>query len=1116
MTDPTDNGGTLSDAAARSRALTDFGSTLVVEAGAGTGKTSLLAGRLALLLVSGVQPQSIVAITFTELAASELAERVRTYVTRLLAGDVPLPLESLLPNGLSADQQHSLTAAAAALDGLTTGTIHSFCQTMIRGYAVEADIDPGAQVMDADAANLAFEQVFGQWLTRRLSVDPRPDDPVAILTRADPRQVVALFGELARFRHKHRTARPLTADLSGRPDLELSDAVDSLRRWITNAPAEAASRRLVDQLEQLAGFYGDSFAVEPDFAELWRLAHPPHLDCMRWKASELNTPRLVTAWQRAAGPSDGPRLEAEFMTGFTRVDEGYRRLLGQVSGALVAQMSDELDEVLADYATFKRAAAVLDFEDLLERASALLRNDEGVRQALSARFAHLLVDEFQDTDPTQCDIIFRLAGSEPAARWEDVLQRPGALFLVGDPKQALYGFRGAEVTTYEIAKRAIQRWWPDNVLQVTANFRSTNDILAYVNACFVVPLSAALQPGYVALQTARGSTRHDLDGAVKLTVPMRPDDKVAQAREAEAEAVADACATLIGGLGLRGDNGEVRPVRPGDIALLAPTRTDLWLYERALRSRGVQFASHAGKTFFRRQETQDLIALTRVLADPHDTLAFGALMRGPLVGLTDEALLDIVEVLPAPEDGRPKRFSILTSPEHVADLDVRAFLTTLRQLRRRMRFTTPSQLLAEAVERLNLRAVFTRRDPRHAPAVQANVDVYLERASRYGVRGLRRMAQDLTDSWRKKTPTDDGRIDVDGDAVEIVTIHSSKGLEWPIVIAINAVGPPRSRDPFVHRTQDDTLHWMIGDVAAPGLAEAVAAETASQARERARLWYVACTRAQDLLIVPNVEAASANAYSKAVNLNFARLPELNLDGLTGAPPDRPRDPPNIQDAATFAAEADRIAKASKPIAWLRPSEHDPDKLSSEERVAEDVYETGEVLERVEGGRLRGLLLHKLIEEMLGEGLPETQTALEARAHKLAARIDLAEESETEAAGARDAAELTRTVLATVALPDVAALRPHLVPEFPLFTLVDTVEGHAPVNGRADAVAVEDGRVTTVLDWKSDQAPTAAQRQGHVDQLQIYLAATGAPRGALVYMSLGFVRWIERRADWVLP
>ena len=1098
----------LSDTEARLRALTDFDSTLIVEAGAGTGKTSLLAGRLSLLLASGIAPESVVAITFTELAASELAERVQSYVSRLLAGDIPTPLAAALPDGLSVPQTQALTSAAVSIDRLTTGTIHSFCQTLIRGYAVEADIDPGAQVMDADAASLAFDRVFDHWLTRRLSVPPRPDDPVAILTHADPRGVVALFGELARFRHKHRSAHPLAADLSGRPDLELAGAVADLRKWSRAAPCEPGSAGLLDQWEQLAGFYADTFATEPNFAELWRLAHPPFLKAMRWKSSELLRPKVSNGWCRAGGATDGPRLDAEFMAGFDRIDASYRRLLGQVSGALVAQMSAELDEVLADYAAFKRAAAVLDFEDLLERASALLRGHETVRAALSARFAHVLVDEFQDTDPVQCDIIFRLSGLAAAPRWQDVPQRPGALFLVGDPKQALYGFRGAEVTTYDIAKQTVLHWWPDNLLEVTANFRSAEDILTYVNACFAAPLSAPSQPGYEPLVATRAAARHDLAGAVKITVRKQDGDKVAQARLAEADRVADVCLTLIGGLQMRDESGAAHPVRPGDIALLAPTRTDLWIYERALRSRGVPFASHAGKTFFRRQETQDLITLTRVLADANDTLAFGALLRGPLVGLTDEALLDIVEALPDPEGGGPRRFSILTPTEHIADPNLAAFLGTLRSLRRKLRFTTPSQLLAEAVERLRLRAIFTRRDPRHAPAVQANVDAFLERASRYGVRGMRRMAQDLTAALRRKTAAADGRIDVDGDAVEIVTIHSAKGLEWPIVIAINASGPPHGRDPFVHRGGDDTLHWMIGEVAAPGLAEAVTAVTEAQARERARLWYVACTRAQDLLIVPHVEAANDMAYSKAVDLSYGRLPELDLSGLIGVPAGRPRDPPNTQDAAAFEGETILIEAVSKPIIWVRPSDHDPDRLGSEERVEEDVYETGEAIETIDGGRIRGLLLHKLIEEVLGEGLVETQEALEARARALVGQMDLSNERAGEVAGAEDAAELARTTLATLAFPEIAVLRPFLVPEFPLYALVAEAGDSAPIGGRADAIAVEEGCITAVLDWKSDQAPTSAQVQGHIDQIRLYLAATGAPRGALVYMSLGHVRWVE--------
>jgi len=178
----------------------------------------------------------------------------------------------------------------------------------------------------------------------------------------------------------------MPADFSGRPDIDLADAVAEFGRWAARAPAEPKTATLLGQLQQLADFFADSFAAPPAFPTLWKLAHPPVLPCMRKGSFELLTPRLRTAWQKAAGKEAGPRYYAEAEAHFDRADACYRTLLGRIARNLVAVLSDELDEVLAAYDGFKRAAAVLDFDDLLHRACALVRRHEPVRQALGARY----------------------------------------------------------------------------------------------------------------------------------------------------------------------------------------------------------------------------------------------------------------------------------------------------------------------------------------------------------------------------------------------------------------------------------------------------------------------------------------------------------------------------------------------------------------------------------------------------------------------------------------------------------------------------------------------------------------------------------------------------------
>lgn len=495
----------------------------------------------------------------------------------------------------------------------------------------------------------------------------------------------------------------------------------------------------------------------------------------------------------------------------------------------------------------------------------------------------------------------------------------------------------------------------------------------------------------------------------------------------------------------------------------------------------------------------------RVLADARDTAAFGALMRGPLVGFTDQAMLDITAALPE-RDGQRGVFTVATPLDEICDPDARAVVADLVALRRRARFTSPAQLLGEAIERLGVRvAISLRDDPRHAAAATANIDVILERAAHYGVRGLRRFAADLHADWRDNREAREGWGEVDGDAISIITMHSAKGLEWPIVIPINGVVQLRSPDRFVRHPDRGTLHWLVGDIAAPELTETVRQDAESQQRERVRLWYVACTRARDFLILPHHPAANARSWGRVLELGAAALPEIDLGAFAGSRPVPDDPPPNSQDAATFAEEAACIAAASPPIIWLGPSDHDADRAQRMEVVADSLDDEDEAWIAA-GGRLRGLVLHKLMEEVLEEGLVEEARALAGRARELAGQLLAPGETDE---SLEDVAELAQTVLRTLALPDVADLRPRLRAELPIYALIGLAGDAQPMAGRADAVVrAEDGAFEVVVDWKSDIAPGPQQLADHVDQLRLYLEATGAPRGALVYMSLGRVRWVE--------
>lgn len=1094
----------LADLQQRRRVLTDFETTLLVEAAAGTGKTSLIAGRVAMLLANGAAPAEIAAITFTELAAGELSLRIRGYVAALLAGNPPDVLRSALPEGLDEQQKSNLAAAAEHLDEVSASTIHGFCQEIIRSYAIETGLDPGSRVMDASRADATFEAVLSAWLSDRLSGTTSSEDPVVVLSRHDPLKVVGLIKGLAELKRRHPKAATSRADFTRRLDLDLTEAVDAFVRWFAGNSNEPKTARLVEDLATLSTFYADCFNAEPTFKELWRLGQPPRVASMQTRNSNLSAYRCKTAWVNKYGAERGEALNREAEQHFENVDRIYRELLGQVADALVGALSTVLDGVIVAYAGRKQEAAVLDFDDLLVMAHDLVCRHEPIRAALGRRFRYIFVDEFQDTDRVQAAIIFSIAAEEASVRWQDARLRRGSLFLVGDPKQAIYRFRGADITAYNEARASIAAQDGGAVVEITANFRSQSKIIDHVNQCFEPVLWAEGQPGYVRLTATIERAEHELPCAAKVTVALPRDPDADTQRDEEAAIVARICRSLIGAIQVKRTDGSVAPLRAGDIGLLAPTGTDLWRFERALEAEGLAVASQAGKTLFLQQETQDVLALLRVLADARDTLAFGAFMRGPMVGLTDEELLDIAEQIHQASSEEPlPSFNVQTPAELVSHPVARSVLAVLQDLRRRAARTTPRILLSEAIERLQLRVVLAARHGNRGARALANLDALIEMARPYNVSGLRAFVRNLQSDWETRTQRSEGRIDASDEAVEIVTIHSSKGLEWPVVIPINTSTQFPPPPQFLHRRSDNTLHWVLGGVMPPELAAAREEEKREELLEHQRMWYVACTRARDLLVIPHLPEASSQSWSKILDLDHNSLPELDLTGLSAPVRSPAAATANTQTSTQFAEEAQRISAAAPPLEWRRPSRHDRDRAEILEAAARSIDDAFEFVQPLGGGRLRGVVLHKLMEEFLTGELDERDPdQVKERAKTLLHELTgLAEELPV---SSLDPSEMARTAARTLAFTDIAALRPHLVPEVPIWS---NSEGGTLTAGRADAVAVQGNVIRAVLDWKSDVSPSRDDRSHHIAQLKDYVDEIGAPKGAIVYMSLGEVVWI---------
>ena len=1115
----------FADDAARQVAIAIHDRSFLVEAGAGSGKTAVMAGRIAMMLAEGIEPKFIAAVTFTEFAASELHIRVREFVSELAAGRIPTELHVALPGGLSEDQRRHLSAASEAIDEITCSTIHGFCQRLIKPYPVEADIDPGATVMDRDQADLVFMEIVETWLREELAGES--GGLLAELVLQDPGETVGVIHKILGHLRGHRVIiNDIRGDLAPLV-IAFRGAADDFNAFVRDANvAESETTIIADRFAELAG--GVAFALTAETpADLVRilLAHP-HPDLCTASGS-FRKYQKKSKWGEAAkgvglAKADGDRLNAMADTHYARCCDTWTGLLQSVAARVLAELIPLVQPVIDRFRDYKRSAALLDFDDLIFAARDLLRDHDEVRRALAARFIHVLVDEFQDTDPLQTEIFWRLCGNPPddgdADDWTSFQIRPGALFLVGDPKQAIYRFRGADIAAYIRAREAFLAQAPGSVLPISTNFRSCAPIMRYVNERFETLLSVENgQPGFSALDPFLPERVEGLSVAA-LDIAVADEDGKASAvqrRDGEAEAVAVMCARLIGSETiLDRTSGELRFCKAGDIALLAPTGSDLWRYEEALERRGIPVATQAGKGLFRRQEVQDLIAVTRVLADQRDTLALGALLRGPLVGLTEEELLDIVWELPPLEDApnTPQRLDLRVAPEAIGPPHARDIIEKLQALRRRVNATTPHELLSQAIDVLRVRPILLQRHHDQAERALANVDLYLSFSQPYAVRGLRAFAEAMTAAWSDESRAVEGRPDAQEEAIALYTMHAAKGLEWPIVMPVNTMTQVMARESAVTDRASGHFYCPVFGVKPTGYEAAREAEKAELDRERVRLWYVAATRARELLILPRLDVTvGKSAWISLVDLSLPELPAIDLGHLPLEVGVWDAGVENRQTREIFASEAATIMERQRTIVWLAPNrdesaagpvfqEEAPEILMTD---ADGAPADSSVATTIQGGRERGLILHKLIEEVLTGETAETMPDLLARAETLirALRRPVADDS----ARGLAPAELAGCVVRALSLPDIVALRPGLMPEFPVYASTSTDTHEEAAAGIVDAISFDsDGAPQAVIDWKSDVDPVPETLDHYCSQVRAYLDMTTIERGLVVALTSGIV------------
>jgi exodeoxyribonuclease-5 len=1118
------------DYEARRKAVTSIDKSIMVEAGAGVGKTSVLAARIANMLASGVNPKAIAAVTFTEAAASELLGRVRKFVNIAVnhkdGTKIDTELEAVFPDNIvSKEQRANLEKARRSIGALTITTIHGFCQRLIKPYPVEANIDPGATIIAGLDATLMFDDVFDKWVRERLSADN--SDLITSMIMTDASKAIT-------------TIRTVADALRGSPDTVVAEArVDTS----ISGPFMAAAMRFLVWHNNLS--YGKSIEGHVEIVNAFRTMHTavasldvtkPHIAIMDIVAMGLDNTvfkigdglakqyRVKTKFVKAAGNKTVG--EADFDAAnelYTACCESFLAMREAFASAAIHMLANEIRPLLDTFQAHKRAAASLDFDDLLNSALSMLKTYPEVRKALGNRYRHILVDEYQDTDPVQTAIFMHLA-FEQDELGNFTTPKPGALFMVGDPKQAIYRFRGADVATYVAMRELMRAFDPESVLYIFVNFRSQEPILTHVNTTFEPLLNVKGQPGFQPLSAYH--TAVDTSGlpAVAWFAPQVHDAdeaNIAEWRKAEAHSIAEICQSLIGNYEGRGRNGgEGRPCQPGDIALLVPQGTELYLYENALEALGIPISTQAGKGMYRQQEVQDMIAITRVLADERDTLALGALLRGPLFGFTEQELLDQSHLIPSHEDGRFNFLRLGMDTSVLTNEQLKATISTLTSLRNKAHIVSPHDILSEAVTRLMVRPKVRARFKSSPERRLANVDRFLEMSTTYDVRGLRAFSDAVRASWEDGERTTEGRPDQNDDAVNFITMHSAKGLEWPIVIPINtmtALPPPGS---MVKNVGRNTLTLPFFGIKPVGYATEVTAADAEERFERFRLWYVAMTRAKSLLMLPYFEniQSRGESWAELLNLKVESLPKVDLTALAAKPRKASPQSTNKETAEAFAAVSASIAERQKPrLEWVTPSKHELSAGMSSRLSMDEIMTSKPDLDpyaNIVGGAERGNILHKLMEEILTGELNDAPAQIEARSLELIEQVVAKDMRKIKELYPQ---ELTRCVTNTLALESIVAIRPRLIPELSTATRMD-VDGKIKITyGIMDAAEVaqrddDPGKadIRLIVDWKSDMRPSPSAINGYIEQVRRYLETKDIAKGLIVFMSTGMI--VEVTAD----
>lgn len=1021
----------LVDAAARESAVRRTDLNVMVDAGAGSGKTKILVDRVCQLVESGVPIRNIAAVTFSEAAASELRDRLRAELADRHPDEV------------------------ADLDAAAIGTLHSFARRILAEHPVEAGLPPVVEVLDEVASSVRLSR---WWSTVRaqLLADQAMAEPLRVLLDAGIRVSAWSNG-------RGSSMESLALGLQNDWDL-VEDHLQHVN--VPEIPPPDFSE--VDRvLRSLSGLLAE--CDDPSDKLYCRIEQI--LEWGRELVGAGSTRQILDLMQDDPGLRVGGMGRAGNWPDIQLVRAGVAELLEL--NPLTAVFDASLQHLLAflgreilTAAEQRRREGQLLFHDLLVLARRVLRSNAQVRVELQQRYRHLLLDEFQDTDPIQVELAVRIAaGADGGADdWRECAVPPGSLFVVGDPKQSIYRFRRADIASF---MEFVEFLGEPARAELTTNFRSHAEVLAWINTVFggLMVETAGVQPGYIPLDPSPERVHPDDQPRVIMALPGQ--DAECESREIEAARIADVIATALA----QEWPMPGRPIRPSDITVLVPARSQLDALESALSDANVPYRLMARSLIYGSDVIRDLLLVAAAADDPTNELVLAEALRTPVLRCGDDDLWrwkaagGSWQVWAKPPAGLP-------------DGDpVGPAMARLHQLHKALRSLSPSEVLTRIVDDHDLLAqAVAYPDPAE---IWRRYRIVIDQARQWSETAHGSLREYL--QWARARADGEDRQneielpELDAEKVSVMTIHAAKGLQFGMVVVTGLIPGPNAKPRPVVWTDNGPRVSLGRGVDSAGCDKAREAERARLVAEDVRLLYVACTRAEEYLVVSGFgkRAGSRGCLLRNAatgHLVWSERGTVLAQQTRSAIPDVVDDWTARQEAQIDASKtrqsvsAGDIAHGQAPPAGLRL-----DLPAGLDKNARDLEQPA--WQKGRYGTAIGRAVHATLQTVdlaTGQGLEGA-----ARAQALAEGVVEQEDVVVALARAGFEAAVTREAAACTHQKE---------------TYVGTVADGQVVEGVVDLLFTDPNGQLVVVDYKTDASPDAQTLAAYQKQLAVYAAA----------------------------